>query len=312
MRYYILIICFLCACNSETKYKSVNSKNSWEYQSKNQSFLMEGNNCTISLIASPATHELSYVISYEGKGYLQPLQIVTIEGRPAAVLISEKKWIEEDTVIQGRIKPKSNLLQYVKVNEYGPLRRHYHINLEGDGKMQHLTFRLDEKQYQFYESKYPYTTKATSYLLSNQNIQLEPSINKYMNELLESKSGCKGVQFSETEMNVAGVICKVKCIYDGEKLDLELKWMNHSEFDLWLNKPLGKLKLEHELVNVEWEGVQEKKGFRKGQRAIFKMNIPIKKAPSSISLPIEYITFYDGQLFFYDGFELQLEVRRGV
>lgn len=303
-----------CACNSTTKHTLVtNSENSWEYKATGSSLLMDNNHCSISLVASPSSHELSYVISYEGTGYLQPIQIVTIEGRSAAALISEKQWIEKDTVIQGSIYPESNLLQYVEINEKGPLRRRYQINLQEDGKMQHLAYHLDENQYKKYQKEFPYSSKKKSYQLVAFSDELKLSISNHLNKVLEEgKSRAKSIRLSEKELNVAGLICRVRSIYDGKNFSLEMTWINHTDFDLWLLQPIDELMIDHQRTKINWIGLSDRTPFGKGKRITLTTKLPVITAPQAITVPLENIAFFDGGNFFPQNMKLRLEDRNGV
>ncbi|MBB3700555.1 hypothetical protein KMW28_20505 [Flammeovirga yaeyamensis] len=305
--YIFLLICCGCQINQKTTSKVI-SDNIWEYQAEKNTLDMHGNTCGIQLIALPNQHELSYIVSYKGTGFLEPIRLSTTDNRLSAVLLEDRIWIEQDTIIHQTVHPSNNSPNYIKTDEKGPLRLLYVINYYEEGQAQHLRYQLSNDSYKKYLRENPYVSFKKSYQLSIKNKEQETSINQYLNNILDKKrgKGLSGVRFSENEMNAAGLIAKLNCIYDGENLLLEIKWMNHTELDLWHVSPSQFIMIDENEVVVEWQDQKEKMPFRKSKRVISKTKIKFDSAPSKINIPINNILFFDGQAYFPEGTELEL------
>ncbi|OHX67349.1 hypothetical protein [Flammeovirga pacifica] len=314
MRYLSFILVLFIACNANHQQKiASNVDNSWTYQLLSEKSIdMDGQSCTISLEALPYLHQLKYTISYKGSGFLEEIKLSTEDSRTSATLIKERIWIAADTIIQATIHPINNTYQFSKVDEKGPLRSNYIINYFEKGRNQHLRFQLKEKSYQNYLKNYPYVSSKKSYQLSHENESLKLALDQHLVQILKEKRGKSGIRFSENEMNVIGLIYHVNCLYDGQYLKVEVNYMNHTDYDLWLCNPSTTLTIDQEQHTVDWNKVNTPYSFGKGKRCMFSTSIKVNKIPKDIHIPVNNISFFDKQPFFPEGTQLNLIVNNSL
>ncbi|KXX68070.1 hypothetical protein [Flammeovirga sp. SJP92] len=312
MRNLIPFFLLFTACNVQQQQKetSTQKKDQWSYEASTSVMIVHGNYCEITIKAVPESHELIYTIDYKGKGYLEPLKLSTIDSRPSATLVAERVWIEKDTLITKKIRPQNNTLKYAQINDKGPLRGNYKLSYLEEGQLQHIRFQLKPKVYNYYLENFPYAINKKSYHLSPKNLVLEENINVHIQEKLKSKREIKGAEsmvISENQLNVAGLISHVNCIYDGQRLILEVTWINHTELDLWLTSPSSSLSIDKRKVPVTWSSFEHKVGLGKGKRISVTTEIEVDKAPNEITLPINNVLFFDEDVFFPEGMEIVLD-----
>ncbi|MBD0405290.1 hypothetical protein [Flammeovirga sp. EKP202] len=310
MKVLIPFLFLFTACNVQHSQKEVaEEQDQWRYEAHQSTLKMHDNPCLITIKAIPDSHELIYTINYEGEGYLEPLVLSTIDSRPSAHLISERVWVENDTTISHTIRPHNNTLKYAQIKDKGPLRGSYMISYQEKGQLQHLRFQLDSKVYNYYLETFPYVSNQKSYHLSPKNLTLEEKISAHLKEKLKSKRdnrGAEGIIISENELNVAGLISHVDCIYDGKTLNLTITWINHTELDLWITSPVPHLYIDQQKEAVAWTSFNEKIGLAKGKRISINTNLELDNAPNEIKLPIENVLFYDEDVFFPEKMEVIL------
>ncbi|NME70391.1 hypothetical protein [Flammeovirga aprica] len=310
MRILILLLLFLSACNIKQPQKETAKKqDQWLYDARQTTLKINDNDCEITIKAVPESHELLYIIKYDGSGYLEPLQLSTIDSRPSAVLVAGRTWIENDTIISKTVSPLNNTLKYTQINESGPLRSHYMISYQEEGQLQYIRFQLNSKVYNYYLETFPYVSNKKSYHLSQNNLNWEEKISAHLKQKLSAKRDIKGAEsmvMSENEWNVAGLISHINCVYDGEKLNLEVIWINHTELDLWLTTPKPYLHIDQQKIPVSWTSFEGKLALGKGKRISMKTSLAIDKAPIEATFPVENILFYDEEIFFPKGMQIDL------
>ncbi|WP_281616464.1 hypothetical protein [Flammeovirga sp. SubArs3] len=310
---FLFFLSFITACNINQKSsRTSQSINPWGFSSEKNTILMHNKKCKVSLNALPKSHELEYTIEYKGKGIIEPILLSTIESRPSAYITEKSISIEMDTLITGTIKPDNHVFKYAQIGERGPLRQHYLINYYENGRIQHLRFHLSDITYQSYLKEYPYQSQKKSYQLSTQSLGFKNEVESYINAILQKKKNTQNLKeifLSENEINVAGLIGHFKSVFDGQNLYLEVTWINHTELDLWLKKPSNYLDLDTNPTKCNWTTFEDKTAFGKGKRITLHSNIILTKAPEKISIPVDNVLFYDGQLFFPKGIVIEMNQR---